>query len=1165
MPVNKLWYIINPTECSVGFIYLTKGVNIMRSIINFSVEKAITVFMVVIAIIVFGVVSFNRITTDLFPDVNLPYAVVITTYPGATPEEVEQEVTIPLENALLTTTNIREVNSVSQENVSMIMMEFSSDTDMDGIMVEMREDLNRVLDVLPDSSSNPSILRIRFDMLPIMNFSVQYEGKDLSELTEWVNDELSPQLERVEGVASVDVTGGYDSEIRLMIDEEALADYNEQISETMHDIHLMLEAMGETLPDEMRHFEIDRDYLDTILKAQNFSFPAGFVDIDNMSYMVRVGDELKNLEEIKNLKIFDFESPIPGYNFPTIHIADIADVSFVNAEERQYAKVNGVESITISIQKGSEYATTAVSSGVHDTLAAMADEDDNFQITMLFDQGEYIEQSVGSVTNNLILGGILAIIVLFIFLRSFRITFIVGVAIPISLMFAIILIYLSGITLNIVSLGGLALGIGMLVDNSIVVIENIFRMKKDGASNKDAAVRGAYQVGGAITASTLTTIGVFLPIMFIEDFIREIFYQLALTITFSLLASLLIALTFVPTVANRILKDEDKHQKKDSKWSFEFVKDVYEKLLNAFIKLRYLVLLIVVGLFGLSIILATSRGFEFFPDTDEGSLRGELSLTSEVRMSFDDLSDTLDQLGEDLLTFESVESVSITYGGMDMMAGLMQSGDIGLSIVLSEDRVQSTMEIRDEIEYFLQNTYPMFESSVAGTEMDSSALIASGIQVRIQGPSLDTLRDQGDDIITALSDVEGLRDIEAQQDNQSEEIRIIVDKDEAIGYGLSVGQVLLFVSDYLAAPELTTTVRFQNQLYDVYIYGEDDMPRTEMASIESLETLVIGVDPMTQNPIYLGDVATIDIEPGFTAVNRFNGARSLMINADIQSGYNATLVAREVNTILDDYELPEGYALTVLGEDEEIMEAIDMLILVGALGILLVYMIMASQFQSFIYPFIIMVTIPMAFTGGLFTLYFFGMPVSIVAIIGLIILSGVVVNNGIVLVDYINQLRQREYPLRDAIIEAGRTRIRPIFMTALTTILALSAMAISTQQGDELMQPMALTAIGGLIYATFLTIFVVPIMYELMTKKGRYIFGILAIVTGLIIGVSYILESHFIYAGLGFALTLISLILMIFLPTGILETNTISSQAKTDQSSDDKLDDYIKRVLDDEL
>ena len=1138
----------------------------MRSLINFSVEKAITVFMVVIAIIVFGVVSFNRLTTDLFPDVNLPYAVVITTYPGATPEEVEQEVTMPLENALLTTTNIQEVNSMSQENVSLIMMEFSTDTDMDSIMVEMREGLNRVLDILPDRASNPSIMRIRFDMLPIMNFSVQYEGKDLPELTEWINDELSPRLERVEGVASLEITGGYASEIRIMLDEEALAAYNEEISETMHDIALMLEAMDEELPEEMRDFEIDQAYIDTILKAQNFAFPAGFVDIDNMQYMVRVGDELKDLDEIKDLKIFDFDSPIPGYHFPTIHIDDIADVTFVNAEERQYAKVNGVESISISIQKGSEYATTFVASGIHDALDDLAAEHEGFQTTMLFDQGEYIEQSVGSVTNNLILGGILAIIVLFIFLRSFRITFIVGVAIPISLMFAIILIYLSGITLNIVSLGGLALGIGMLVDNSIVVIENIFRMKKEGASNKDAAVRGAYQVGGAITASTLTTIGVFLPIMFIQDFIREIFYQLALTITFSLLASLLIALTFVPTVANRILKDDDQQDNKKSKWTFESIKNIYEKVLNVFLRLRYLVLIIVVGLFGLSAFLATSRGFEFFPDTDEGSLRAELYLDSERRIDFDELSETLDRLGDDLLAVEGVESVSITYGGMDMMGGLMQSGDVGLSIVLSEDREKSTMAMRDDIERFLNESYPMFESSVEGTEMDSSALIASGIQVRIQGPSLDVLRDEGEALATALSDIEGLRDIEAGEDNRTEEIRITVDKDEAIGYGLTVGQILAIVSDYLAAPSLTTTVRFQNQSYDIYIFAQDDTPRIELPSIESLEALVVGVDPMTQTPVHLSDVSEIGIEPGFASINRFNGARSLVVSADIQSGYNATLISQEVDTLLDDYHLPEGYDYTVLGEDEEIMTAIDTLILVGVLGILLVYMIMASQFQSFTYPFIIMITIPMAFTGGFFILYIFGMPVSIVALIGLIILSGVVVNNGIVLVDFINQLRNKGYALRAAVVEAGRTRIRPIFMTALTTILALSAMAISTQQGDELIQPMALTAIGGLIYATFLTIFVVPIMYELMTRKGRYIFAALAILIGLVLGVFYILESHYLYAGLGFSLALVSLLLMLFLPKGFLENTADNVAADSSQSiSDDTLDDYLKQVLDDEF
>ncbi len=1137
----------------------------MKALVKFSVEKAITVFMVVIAIAVFGVVSYNRITTDLFPDVNLPFAVVVTTYPGATPDEIENEITIPLENTLLTTTNVQEVTSTSQENFSMIMMEFSTDANMDSIMVEMREGLNQVLDTLPSEASNPSILRLRVDMLPIMNFSVQYTGKDLPELTEWINDELSPRLERVEGVASIDITGGYESEIRVMVDQDRLDDYNDQISDNMREIGNMLEAMGETLPDEMEEFKIDQEYIDAILNAQNFSFPAGFVEIDNQNYMVRVGDDLGDLDEIKALKLFDFDSPIPGIEFPTITLNDIADIDFVNAEERQYAKVNGVESISISIQKGSEYATTDVSRGVLNAINEVSEEHDDFQTTMLFDQGEYIEESIGSVTNNLIIGGILAIIVLFVFLRSFRITFIVGVAIPISLLFAIILIYLSDITLNIVSLGGLALGIGMLVDNSIVVIENIFRMKKEGASNKDASINGAYQVGGAITASTLTTIGVFLPIMFIEDFIREIFYQLALTIAFSLLASLLIALTFVPTVANRILRENDSQtDKSQKKFTFEKIKDVYEKLLKGFLKLRYLVLSIVVVLFGLSVVLATSRGFEFFPETDEGSLRVALELGDDAPRDFGDLSALLDEIGENLLAYQEVESVSITYGSGDMMMGMMGQSDVNINVVLSDDRERDTIDMRDEIQRYFDSDYDMFIATVQGTEMDTAALVGSGIQVRLQGPSLDTLREESEALATALSDIEGLRDIDDGAEAQSDEIKVTVDKDKAIGYGLTVGQVLGVVADYLSTPGVATTVRFQNQLYDVYIYGEGDASRVEMPDIETLENLVVGMDAMTQTPVELKEIATVNVQPGFSTINRFNGARSNTVSAEIESGYNATLVAQDVHELLEDYDLPDGYTYQVLGEDEEIMEAIDTLILVGGLGILLVYMIMASQFQSFTYPFIIMITIPMAFTGGFMILYLSGMTVSIIALIGLIILSGVVVNNGIVLVDYINQLRMKGHALRAAIIEAGRTRIRPIFMTAFTTILALSALALSTDQGDELMQPMALTAIGGLIYATFLTIFVVPIMYEILTLKGRYIFGVLGILVGLALVANYILESQPFMIVIGGIVALVSLLMMIFMPKSS-DSSVESVEDDTNQAFEEDLDEHIKRVLSDEL
>ncbi len=1102
----------------------------MKNFIQFSVEKIVTVFMVVIAIIIFGVVSFNRLTTDLIPDINLPFAVVVTTYPGATPEEVEQEVTVPLENSLQTTTNILEVTSTSAENFSMIMLEFSSGTSMDSAVIEMREGLNMVLDGLPDSASNPNIIRLNPDMLPVMSFSVTHDDMDLPELTEWLNDTLSPRVERVPGVASLNISGGYESEVRIQIDQALLDEKNDDIAEQIEELKDMIEAFSGERPDFSAP-RIDKEMMSGILQAQNFAFPAGFINYSGANYMVRVGDELADLAEIRNLKVFEFDSPMPGIDIPTVRIEDVATVELVNAEDRQYSKVNGNEAVSVSIQKGSEYATTDVADGVNAALLELAEEEEGLNVTVLFDQGEYINLATGSVINNLIIGGILAIVVLFVFLRNVRMTFVIGVAIPISLTFAIVLIYLSGITLNIVSLGGLALGIGMLVDNSIVVIENIYRMRSEGKTRKEAAIRGTHQVAGAIIASTLTTIGVFLPIMFIEDFIREIFYQLALTITFSLLASLLIALTFVPTVANRILKEEQENN--DNKTSlFDSVKTGYEKVLSVLFKVKALALIVVALLFGVSILAATSRGFEFFPATDEGTLQATMEYVADTPMDYDDFEQLLDQLGEALRTFDDIETVGITYGGGNMMGFMFGGGDdqVTLNIVLREDRDLTTVEMADQIQAFLEANYEDFEISVQGTEMDTAAVIGAGIQFRIRGNDLQTLSAEAERLAEALGEIDGLRDIDAGLDRQTEEIKITVDKDVAIQYGLTVGGILMQVSEYLEGPEMVTTLRMNQQNYDVYIYDDGQERQRTIENIDELKTLVVGQNPFDEDEVIaLEDVAEIDdTHTGFPSINHFNGVRSITVSADFERGYNATLVGEEVDAMLEDYDVAEGYELTVLGENEEIVAAIETLILVGALGIALVYMIMASQFQSLTYPFIIMMTIPLAFTGGFGILYIFGLPVSIVALIGLIILSGVVVNNGIVLVDYINQLRERGYELMDAIVIAGRTRLRPIFMTALTTILALSAMAIGIGQGDEMMQPMAITAIGGLIYATFLTIFIIPIMYDLLTRYGRYVFGFVFVVVGLVVAILYGLEGNYWLMGIGL-LTIFASVLAVFL------------------------------------
>jgi len=1047
----------------------------MKNFAKYSVDKAITIFMAVMIVAIFGVVSFTRLTTDLFPSMNIPYAVVVTTYIGASPSEVEEVVSKTLEEAFATTTNIKGMVSMSQENVSIMMLEFESDSNMDSAVIEMRENLDMVLSSLPDEVGNPMIIKINPDMMPIMQFSISVSD-DTIDLTKLVEETVLPQVERIGGVASVSVSGSDDYEISIVLDQNEI------------------DLINTFMPVE---FQIDREYIATILQAQNFEFPVGYVNLEGVNYLVRVGDEFGTKEELEELVMLNYGGLI-------VTLDDIANVTEVQSNVKEYSKVNGENAITLTIQKSSNFATTDVTKEIIATMDELADLE-GLEYTVILNQGEYIEQATGSVTDNLLVGALLAVVVLFLFLRSFRATFIVGIAIPISLLFAIVLIYLSGITLNIVSLGGLALGIGMLVDNSIVVMENIFRLKKEGYSNKEAAIKGTAQVGGAITASTLTTISVFIPIIFIEGFIREIFIQMAMTITFSLLASLMIALTLVPSVASKVFKEDDNDTLENK--GLTKLKNGYEKVFKFAFKFKAIILPVVLVLFVGSILLAMTNGFEYFPESDEGQLSITISNPNIDPLSYDDFILELDSLGDDISDLSSVDTVGITLGGGQMMfLGVTSADSATVNVILDDDRDLSTTDVLYIIDDMLLNDYSSIEYSISGSQTMTQAFTGSGVQIQLSGYELETLKEEAIKITEILQTVEGLKDIDNGIGKEVDEVKITVRKADAIAFGITTAQVMGFVSENLQGNSAVTTISIDGDAFEVFVYDENYIDDQEYTK-EEIENFFVGMDMFNPTvPVFLHQVADVDDEyPGSVTITRENGSRVLTISADFEDGYNASLVSIDVEDALNDYNAPDGYKYIILGENEEIMEAFEVLGLAVLLGIALIYMIMASQFQSLKYPFIIMFTIPLAFTGGFLILFFAGMPVSVVSFIGLIVLTGVVVNNGIVLVDYTNQLRNDGYKIEDALLEAGRTRLRPIIMTALTTILALSTMALGIGEGAEMMQPMAVTTIGGLIYATILTLIVVPLMYFIITKYSRIVFGVLGIVTIVLVTIVLVL------------------------------------------------------------
>ncbi len=1086
----------------------------MKNLASFAVNKAITVFMAVIIVIVFGVVSYTRLSTDLLPNMNIPFTVVVTTYIGASPEEVEEVVTEPLEATLATTTNVKQITSMSNENVSIVIMEFNTDANMDSAVIEMRENLDMVTSQLPDEVGSPMIIKLNPDMMPIMQLSVSKQGLSQQELTLYVQEEVLPNVERVAGVASVSVSGAYESEVQVVLNDTELADLNADL-EDLYDIM--------SVPDENR-MSIDKSLVSDILMAQNFEFPVGYVDDQGVNYLVRVGDEFDSVEEIQDLILFDISTAVTaslngmlmelyGVTLDTappallesepfatvldtasrfmdpVYLNQVAVVNYVNANDKEYSKINGENAITFTIQKSASFATTDVTKEVLSVIAGL-EETDNTEFTVLLDQGEYIEQATGSVSTNLLIGAALAVIVLLAFLRSGRATLIVALAIPISLLFAIILIYLAGITLNIVSLGGLALGIGMLVDNSIVVMENIFRMKKLGYSNKDAAIQGTTQVGGAIIASTITTIAVFIPIIFIEGFIKEIFMQMALTIAFSLTASLLIALTVVPAISSKILKESSEEAGVNLTIREPKYKVLYGKIIKGALRFKYIILAVVVVLFLGSIGLSVTRGFEYIPDSDEGQLTVSITNPTTAPITEDEFLSLLDDFGALVAARDDVETVGITLGSMQgAFIGFSSGDEASASILLKDDRDLTTLEFQSILDEILRTDYPEIEYSISGSQQMTSILTGSGLQVEIQGYDLQELTTQANNITAILSEIDGVKEVDSGVGKEADEYKITVDKDIAASYNVLTAQVLGAVAAKIAPESSVTQITVEGTIYDVYVYDMYSNTSETQYSISDIENIIVGVNFLSGMPVTVGQLATVTIEKGLTTINHVDGTRTITVAASFEDDANVTEVSLDIENALEDYQIPDGYGYIILGENEEVMEAVNVLILAIALAIALIYMIMASQFQSLKYPFIIMFTIPLAFTGGFAILWFAGMKVSVVALIGLIILVGVVVNNGIVLVDYINQLRSQGYELTDALIEAGKTRFRPIVMTALTTILALITMALGYGDGAEMMQPMAVTTIGGLLYATVLTLFVVPIMYQLVTLHAKQVFG----------------------------------------------------------------------------
>lgn len=1193
---------------------------------KFSVKKPMTVFVVVVIIIALGIVSVLGMTPDLLPSMDLPYVVVMTTYPGATPEEIERTVTQPLEQGLATTENLENIQSISGNNYSLVILEFEQDTSMDTAIVNILQSVDLVEGSWDEAIGSPYIMKINPNMMPIMITAVDREGYDVEELSSFVKDTLADELKGVTGVASVSTGGLIESKINVSINEDKIEELNtkllnkansslaqakSQINTGMSEIKKAeaqladakkeLEATKEGTYDELASVSAELDaavaqasslatqvnvleyqkaaleaqisfdpanedlqrqltdvsselaalmidsqtaneqvsklkeaykeaergtytaqdsfdeaysqlesaqsqltsqknslnsamaqvnaagnqaleqadlssmltmeMVSGVLQGQNFSMPAGYVQEDGARYLVSVGDEFTDIKDIENQFLFNVEG------LGDIHLSDVADVFIADNSDAVYASINGQPGVVLTFSKQSNYPTATVSDNISEKFEELSAEYEGLTFTTMMDQGEYIYLIIGAIGESLGWGALFAVIILFLFLRDIKPTLITLLSIPISVLFALVLMYFSGVTLNMISLSGLAVAVGMLVDNSIVVIENTFRLRRMGVSAKKAAVAGAKQVAGAITASTLTTICVFAPIVFVQGITRQLFTDMALTITYSLLASLIIALTLVPAMSSMMFRKEMKPEGK----KFIAFKKGYIRLLSWNLRHKALILIAALGLLIFSVAAALAKGFIFIPDMSTPQLSGTMIMNDE-EAKLEETKEMADSVLETIQGVDGVETAAGMLSSSNMLTGETSTNMVSIYVLVDEESDRSGDEICGDIEEKCKDldcTVEMFSASSMSSY--TSALGGSGVGIDIYGNDTDALQLAARQIGEKLEQVEGIKAVDNGLQENDPEIHFTVDKEKAMRNGLTVAQVYMQVAEALTSETTSTTLSWEGDNYDVIVSEAASSDIT----IETLENLTIeGTDSKgNTKTVKLSEIAEMEEKETLPAINRENQRTYISVSGELEEGYNVTLVTEEAEKALADYQAPEGVTYEFAGENEMIMEAMWDLVKMMALGVLFVYLIMVAQFQSLRSPFIVMFTIPLAFTGGLLALLIFGKEISVIAMIGLIMLVGIIVNNGIVLVDYINQLRAKGVEKRAAIIEGGSTRIRPVLMTSLTTILGLVVMAVGKTAGTDMMQPIALVCIGGLVYATILTLFVVPIIYDIFTGK----------------------------------------------------------------------------------
>ena len=1275
---------------------------------KFSVKKPFTVLVAVIMVLMLGFVSISNMQTNLLPDVNTPFLMVVTVYPGASPERVESEVSDVMQNALGTVAGVESVTATSAENYSLLLMQFSDDTDMNSAMVKVSNKVDQTTASLPSSCLTPSIIEYSLNMNAFMTAAVSREGSDVYDLSEFVSDTLVPYVERKGGVSSVSANGLIEKMVQVQLSQEKidainekllevidvqLADarkqlesaeaqieagrkeydrqfknYNKTVSDTvmqqfsgqvgeavetvrkqaqalldsvnqliavvqepeiqqalidvrdglqrvmdkfnetgMKDIDSLIEIVAElrditdkltgalqqlqqrlnteagtegstaadladdlqvqqslntiynTLNDVIKAMDdvpglmstfsdalgtysqqqmqaymkftearemlneyekqlaeakqtyadaeekamassdvsklLDIDTLAQLIYAQNFSMPAGYVkDSSGKSWLLKVGEEYDSIEDISGALLLHVDG------FGDVRLSDVADVEVIDNAEASYTRLNGERAAVLKIYKGATSSASEVSDNCLSAFQELEAQYDGLHVVVLSNQGNYITIIVKSILSSMVIGAALAIIVLALFLRDVKPTLVVGFSIPLSVLFAVVLMYFTGMDLNVMTLAGLSLGIGMLVDNSIVVIENIYRLRGRGVPAARAAVQGAKQVGMSVVASTLTSVCVFLPVVFSSSIVKSLMQPMSLCIGYCLMASLIVALTVVPAAASTVLK---KAEPKQLKW-FDKIQDKYAKSLEWCFRHRALPLLAAVVLLAFCGWRVFSMGVELLPTITSNEAIVTLSTTKDL--SKEDSYAIAGKAVEAMLEVDHVKEVGITtdtrVAGMDIgqlglpttITDLLNAansyGTYQVNVMLDESLSSSEIETARQA---LEDALSGIEDCTAKVEISGmqelTSQLASGLSVKIYGADAETLSQLSEKVVDIVNDTEGFANATNGLGSGDATINLQIDRDKVRSYGLTVAQVYQQI-----AAKLTTTTTAQTPVtvdgstMSVQISNNLDPVTKENMMDITFETTIMSADGTTSTgTCTLADMATWDTGSAPDSITSEDQTQYVSVTADTLDGYNTTVQARVLEKKLNEFalsdEMPEGCSFSMGGESDSVNFMVNEMVQWLALALPFVYLVMVAQFQSLLSPFIVLFTIPLAFTGGLLGMLFTGQQLTMISLMGFIVLMGTVVNNGIVFVDYANQLRLGGMERRAALIATGKTRMRPILMTTLTTVLAMLQLVFSNDMASQLMSGMAIVIICGLSYATLMTLYIVPILYDILFRK----------------------------------------------------------------------------------